>query len=76
MSFNQIIERIYEGYLPNENYENNKHQKTNLKQIPMTQIQNSKHGTPALVSDDVFISRQNLPQRYAATVVNVLVIGN
>jgi hypothetical protein len=28
--------------LLNENYENSKHQKPNLKQIPMTQIQNSK----------------------------------
>jgi hypothetical protein len=26
----------------NENHENSKHQKPNLKQIPMTQIQNSK----------------------------------
>jgi hypothetical protein len=25
-----------------ENHENSKHQKTNLKQIPMTKIQNSK----------------------------------
>jgi len=28
---------------PNENQENSKHQKANIKQIPMTQIQNSKH---------------------------------
>jgi hypothetical protein len=28
--------------LLNENHEKSKHQKTNLKQIPMTQIQNSK----------------------------------
>ena len=26
----------------NQNYENSKHQKPNFKQIPMTQIQNSK----------------------------------
>jgi hypothetical protein len=32
--------------LLNENHEKSKHQKTNLKQIPMTQIQNSKQIIP------------------------------
>jgi hypothetical protein len=32
----------YENYLLNENHENSKLQKSNLKQIPMTQIQNPK----------------------------------
>jgi hypothetical protein len=40
---------MYESYLLKENYENSKHQKPNLKQIPMTQIQNSKQLTFDLI---------------------------
>jgi hypothetical protein len=55
-------------------HKNFKHQKTNFKQIPMTQIRNSKHDTPALVPDDIITAGQNLLQRYLAMAVNVLVI--
>jgi hypothetical protein len=41
-SLKPIIDRYYEDYLSNENYENHKHQKANIKQIPITEIQISK----------------------------------
>jgi hypothetical protein len=34
---------ISESYYHSGNHENPKHQKPNIKQIPMTQIQSSKH---------------------------------
>ncbi|CAB1079310.1 hypothetical protein D1AOALGA4SA_7024 [Olavius algarvensis Delta 1 endosymbiont] len=42
LSFELVIERYCEIILFNEDRINSKHQKSNLKQIPMTQIQNSK----------------------------------
>jgi len=41
-SFKQVIICFFKKYLIDENKENPKHQKPNLKQIPMTQIQNTK----------------------------------
>jgi len=63
--------------LLNENHENSKHQKPNLKQIPMTQIQNSKHlpDPPTFVANGIITGGKRFPQRYGSTAVNVLVIG-
>ncbi|CAB1065705.1 hypothetical protein D1BOALGB6SA_10502 [Olavius sp. associated proteobacterium Delta 1] len=38
MSLQQVFARYYEDYLFNENRENPKHQKSNIKQIPMTKF--------------------------------------
>jgi hypothetical protein len=62
--------------VPIEYHENNKHQKTNIKQIPMTQIQNSKHDSSALRIDNIFVGGKIIDQRYVATAANVLVIEN
>jgi len=41
-SFKQLFDWIYKSYFTKENHEKSKHQKPNLKQIPMTETQNSK----------------------------------
>jgi hypothetical protein len=41
-SLKPIIDRYYEDCLFNESFENHKHQKANIKQIPITEIQNFK----------------------------------
>jgi hypothetical protein len=42
-SYKQITSWSYRNYFVNQNYGNSKHQIPNPKQIPMTEIQNSKH---------------------------------
>jgi len=37
-----VVNEYAEKYLQNENPKNSKHQNPNIKQIPITQIQNSK----------------------------------
>ena len=41
--------------LQKEDYENSKHQKSNFKQIPMTQIQNSEHTIHQHLCDMAFL---------------------
>jgi hypothetical protein len=42
-----VIDWIYGNGLLDENHEKTKHQKANLKQMPMTKIQNSKQADEA-----------------------------
>jgi hypothetical protein len=62
--------------LLNENHENSKHQKPNIKQIPMTQIQNSKQRIGIhLCKNGIFTGETSFAKRYGLTAVSALVIG-
>ena len=75
-SFKEVIDWIWVSHLFNANHENHKHQNPNLKQIPMTQIQNSKHNDPpAFGTNGLITGGQRSGQQYGTTAVNVLVIG-
>jgi hypothetical protein len=63
--------------LLNENHENSKHQKPNLKQIPMTNPPEADQtpDPPTFVANGIITGGKRFPQRYGSTAVNVLVIG-
>ena len=59
----------------NQDQENYKHQIPNHKQIPMTQIQNSKQNDPSKIFANVIITgRPVFAKRCDTNVMNILVI--